>query len=256
MKWHEIKKNNVHSISYEITAISAFQHEGEYKSELIQETEWFINELKSTDRKSDHEDEKPAKNTVQHKKDCGQPSKEKVTRTSEEGSQIELGIAPGGPPLTDISDEHLHGEACGGEGVTLLAAAAGGNNGTPKTSLPSKGNAVRKSQHENRDILKPSNAKGEDIVVVPNDNAEHALKTTKEKGVSEPVKIDKGLEKLRNENLKLKQAKLCRICRDNDANRMFLPCAHLAACSLCSPAVVNCPQCTGVIRGVVSVYFG
>ncbi len=64
------------------------------------------------------------------------------------------------------------------------------------------------------------------------------------------------LEEIRAENKRLKEAKQCKICRDYDSNRMFLPCAHLAACSLCSPAVVNCPQCKAVIRGVVTVYFG
>ena len=67
---------------------------------------------------------------------------------------------------------------------------------------------------------------------------------------------EEGLQAIRAENKRLKEAKQCRICRDNDANRMFLPCAHLAACSLCSPAVQNCPQCKAVIRGIVSVYFG
>ncbi len=64
------------------------------------------------------------------------------------------------------------------------------------------------------------------------------------------------LQAIRDENRRLKESKQCRICRDNDANRMFLPCAHLAACSLCSPAVLNCPQCKAPIRGIVSVYFG
>ena len=64
------------------------------------------------------------------------------------------------------------------------------------------------------------------------------------------------LEQLRQINKALKDSKLCKVCRDKDANRLFLPCAHLACCSLCSPAVQNCPQCKSNIRGVVSVYFG
>ncbi len=64
------------------------------------------------------------------------------------------------------------------------------------------------------------------------------------------------LEEIRAENKRLKEAKQCKICHDYDSNRMFLPCAHLAACSLCSPAMVNCPQCKAPIRGVVAVYFG
>ena len=67
---------------------------------------------------------------------------------------------------------------------------------------------------------------------------------------------EENLEKLRQINKTLKESKLCKVCRDKDANRLFLPCAHLACCSLCSPAVRNCPQCKGNIRGIVSVYFG
>ena len=63
-------------------------------------------------------------------------------------------------------------------------------------------------------------------------------------------------EEVRKENKRLKDAKMCRVCKDKDANRLFLPCAHLSSCSLCSPAVTKCPQCRAGIRGVVSVYFG
>ena len=73
---------------------------------------------------------------------------------------------------------------------------------------------------------------------------------------NESESAEENLEKLRQINKTLKESKLCKVCRDKDANRLFLPCAHLACCSLCSPAVRNCPQCKGNIRGIVSVYFG
>ena len=73
---------------------------------------------------------------------------------------------------------------------------------------------------------------------------------------NESESAEEDLEKLRQINKNLKESKLCKVCRDKDANRLFLPCAHLACCSLCSPAVRNCPQCKGNIRGIVSVYFG
>ncbi len=63
------------------------------------------------------------------------------------------------------------------------------------------------------------------------------------------------LNEIRAENRRLKEAKQCRVCRDRDANRMFLPCAHLCSCNLCSPALRNCPQCKGSIKGIISVYF-
>ena len=67
---------------------------------------------------------------------------------------------------------------------------------------------------------------------------------------------DVDIEEVRKENQRLKNAKLCQVCRDKDANRLFLPCAHLSSCSLCSPALTKCPQCRSNIRGIVSVYFG
>ena len=63
-------------------------------------------------------------------------------------------------------------------------------------------------------------------------------------------------EEIRKENQRLKNARLCQVCKDKDANRLFLPCAHLSSCSLCSPALTKCPQCKANIRGIVSVYFG
>ncbi len=89
-----------------------------------------------------------------------------------------------------------------------------------------------------------------DRAINNNNGAKHAKSRR-----SNNAEIEK-LKSIRSENQRLKDAKTCRICRDRDANRMFLPCAHLVACSLCSPAVTHCPQCRGKSKGVISVYFG
>ena len=34
-------------------------------------------------------------------------------------------------------------------------------------------------------------------------------------------------EELRKENQKLKNARLCQVCKDKDASELFLPCVHL-----------------------------
>ena len=39
-------------------------------------------------------------------------------------------------------------------------------------------------------------------------------------------------EESRKENQRLKNAKVCQVCKDKDANQLFLPCAHLSSCSL------------------------
>ena len=66
---------------------------------------------------------------------------------------------------------------------------------------------------------------------------------------------DVDIEELRKINKALKDSKTCKVCRDKDSNRLFLPCAHLVACSLCTPALTKCPLCKGSIRGIVSVFF-
>ena len=63
-------------------------------------------------------------------------------------------------------------------------------------------------------------------------------------------------EEIRKENQRLKNARLCKVCKDKDSTRLFLPCGHLSSCSLCSPALTKCPQCRSAFRGVLSVYFG
>lgn len=61
--------------------------------------------------------------------------------------------------------------------------------------------------------------------------------------------------KMKEENIKYKDEKVCTICKTYPRNRLYLPCGHLATCSICSPALRNCSICKKIIRGVVCVYF-
>lgn len=67
------------------------------------------------------------------------------------------------------------------------------------------------------------------------------------------VKTDINLIALRKEKLRLQN--LCNVCRDEKANRLFLPCSHVSACASCLPSLTHCPRCLFLIRGIVSVYF-
>jgi hypothetical protein len=61
------------------------------------------------------------------------------------------------------------------------------------------------------------------------------------------------------ENQKLKEARLCLSCRTNNANKLFMPCGHLIACSSCAPLTEigkQCPLCRSQIMGIVEVHFG
>ncbi|KAI0216724.1 Baculoviral IAP repeat-containing protein 2, partial [Lamellibrachia satsuma] len=50
------------------------------------------------------------------------------------------------------------------------------------------------------------------------------------------------------------QRLLCKICMDDEAKILFLPCGHLCSCAKCAPALRNCPICRALIRGTVRVY--
>jgi baculoviral IAP repeat-containing protein 7/8 len=56
------------------------------------------------------------------------------------------------------------------------------------------------------------------------------------------------------ENQRLKAERSCKICLDNDACVVFLPCSHLCCCSMCVLALKDCPICRKFIRGTVHVF--
>ncbi|KAK6174437.1 hypothetical protein SNE40_017714 [Patella caerulea] len=61
-------------------------------------------------------------------------------------------------------------------------------------------------------------------------------------------------ESLREENEKLKNETTCRICLDNPAEILTLPCAHISSCASCAAALKKCPICRHVIKGTVKVF--
>ena len=68
---------------------------------------------------------------------------------------------------------------------------------------------------------------------------------------AEPLPEPKELEQ---ENRRLKEQRLCKICMDNDVGVVFLPCGHLICCTLCAPALKDCPLCRQMIQGTVKTY--
>jgi len=59
---------------------------------------------------------------------------------------------------------------------------------------------------------------------------------------------------LEEENLKLKEQRLCKICMDEEVNIVLLPCGHLVSCVKCAPALRNCPICRNGIKGTVRTF--
>ena len=62
------------------------------------------------------------------------------------------------------------------------------------------------------------------------------------------------VESLKEENRRLKDTMLCKICMDKDISTLFLPCSHLVCCDTCAPTVHDCPICRTAIRGTVRTY--
>lgn len=50
--------------------------------------------------------------------------------------------------------------------------------------------------------------------------------------------------------------KLCKVCYENEANTVFLPCGHVVACSRCAAATVRCPLCNENYKAVFRVHLG
>ncbi|TMW39839.1 hypothetical protein DOY81_015081, partial [Sarcophaga bullata] len=59
---------------------------------------------------------------------------------------------------------------------------------------------------------------------------------------------------LEEENRKLKDARLCKVCLDEEVGVVYLPCGHLVTCVQCAPGVNQCPMCRTAIKGFVRTY--
>ncbi|XP_046558126.1 baculoviral IAP repeat-containing protein 3-like [Haliotis rubra] len=63
------------------------------------------------------------------------------------------------------------------------------------------------------------------------------------------------LENIMDENSRIKDRYLCKICMESPVRVTFMPCGHLACCGPCSMAVSSCPICRNTIQGRVRTYF-
>lgn len=59
---------------------------------------------------------------------------------------------------------------------------------------------------------------------------------------------------LEEENRKLKEARLCKICLDQELGVVMLPCAHLVACITCASSLPDCPLCRQTIKATVRTF--
>ncbi|XP_062571498.1 putative inhibitor of apoptosis [Saccostrea cucullata] len=56
------------------------------------------------------------------------------------------------------------------------------------------------------------------------------------------------------ENRRLKDLRVCKICLENEASIAMLPCGHLCCCPDCAPAMRKCPICRQFVKGTVKTW--
>ena len=96
-------------------------------------------------------------------------------------------------------------------------------------------------------------------------NAEDILRMLQERQISkDSIEVDcptsekstvkdSEVDTIREENKKIVDSKLCKICLVKNVNVVFLPCGHICACSDCSPYIKNCAICRTYIQNVVNI---
>lgn len=61
-------------------------------------------------------------------------------------------------------------------------------------------------------------------------------------------------KRLLEENERLRQVLVCKICMDNDANVVFTPCGHMVSCMQCSQKLKKCAICRRKIKGSIRAF--
>lgn len=100
----------------------------------------------------------------------------------------------------------------------------------------------------------------EDVVPQQSEQLQQEVVKTEVTKPKEEIK-DKTVENIVNktlsleeENRLLKEARLCKICMDNEVGIVFLPCGHLASCVNCAPNLQDCPVCRSAIKATVRTF--
>ncbi|KAK3603523.1 hypothetical protein CHS0354_027938 [Potamilus streckersoni] len=87
-------------------------------------------------------------------------------------------------------------------------------------------------------------------------HSEHNNHVEKEKNnySSQDRLSSKEMESMLEQNQELKDQMTCKICMENEACIVFLPCCHMMACPQCALALIKCPICRKLVRGTVRAY--
>ena len=59
---------------------------------------------------------------------------------------------------------------------------------------------------------------------------------------------------LKEENRRLKEERMCKICTDKEISIVLIPCGHFISCNHCAPSFSRCPLCRSKIKDFVKTY--
>ena len=71
----------------------------------------------------------------------------------------------------------------------------------------------------------------------------------------ENQKLKKAYDNMKKGFEALVDSKLCKVCMDEDACIVFIPCGHLMSCVNCSPSLKNCAICRKPVKSSIRTYF-
>lgn len=130
--------------------------------------------------------------------------------------------------------------------ITLLDHIITGETDNNASRQPNtvEGNDVSQEIHANNDVTVPDKQ---------DEKSEIVNKETKVMERKANVKLEDSVS-LEEENRRLKEARLCKVCMDREVAIVFLPCGHLATCVECVPSLVYCPMCRQEIYATVRTF--
>ncbi|XP_061192093.1 baculoviral IAP repeat-containing protein 3-like [Saccostrea echinata] len=122
----------------------------------------------------------------------------------------------------------------------------------PGDTLPSSASASSELTPNN--IEKTSKERSEGNIKVGNDSETRNPENKWDASQSFSSMTLEDTKSLIEENRKLKDLRLCKICLENDASIAMLPCGHLCCCPDCAPAMRKCPICRQFVKGTVKTW--
>ena len=72
---------------------------------------------------------------------------------------------------------------------------------------------------------------------------------------AENQKLKKAYDNMNRKFDELIESRLCKVCMDEEACIVFVPCDHLMSCINCSPSLKNCAICRRPVKSTRRVYF-